>query len=180
MPGDVRLFRRAVLADEVASQRLGIGDRFLNRPATGGVTGLDERIALAGENVNERVELVFVRSRTVAVAVAIYDQTTIPFFGDVDAELGAVDLAELGARSGVDRREKREYQQQGFHGEFQYTTRTAVGRSGLIFALALRFLCPSPATSPAAPPGARAAFRRQASARSPLRKTHRWLCALPY
>src|SRR5258706_16203649 len=90
MPGDVRLFRRAVLADEVASRRLGIGDRFLNRPATGGVTGLDERIALAGENVNERVELVFVRSRTVAVAVAIYDQTTIPFFGDVDTQLQPV------------------------------------------------------------------------------------------
>ena len=57
---------------------------------------MDERIALAGENVNERVGLVFIVSRTVAVAVAIYDQTAVPIFGDVDAELGAVDLADFG------------------------------------------------------------------------------------
>src|SRR5882724_3551759 len=127
MSGDVRFFRRAVLANEVAAQRLGIGNRFLNLPATGGVTGLDERVALTRENINEWVGLVLVGSRTVTVAVAIYDQTSVPFFGDVDAELGAVHFADLSARSGVERRKKREHKQQGFHGGFQYTPRTAAG-----------------------------------------------------
>ena len=56
---------------------LGIGNRFLNRPTTGGVARLDERVALAGENINEWVGLVLADSRCVAVAVAINDQTAI-------------------------------------------------------------------------------------------------------
>ena len=137
MSSDVCLFHRSVLADEVAAQRLGIFDCFLNRPTPGRVTGLDERVALAGENINEWVGLVLIGSRTVAVAVAIYNQSSIPFFGDVDAKLGAVDLADLGAHSSVKRREKREHKQQGFHGGFHYTTRTAAGPAAS-FGLALQ------------------------------------------
>ena len=61
MACDVSLLGLAVLLDEVAPQALGIDGGFLDCPASGGVPGLRDRVALIEEHFQERIGFLVVR-----------------------------------------------------------------------------------------------------------------------
>src|SRR5579862_238452 len=101
MPRDIGFLGLAIFRREIAPQAFCVRDSLLDRPSARGVAGLSERITLFRENREYRGKRPFlIRDRDGAVAMAIDDQAAVPVCGNVDPELGPVDLSDFCFRLG--------------------------------------------------------------------------------